>query len=415
MRMLMLSAAYPLPPDNGAKRRILVTASHLSQQYDLTLVSLREPKPISMLPDEKHEGLWQDCIVEQPARSKLQTALKAVFSRHSYAQVKYWNDNLREIVVGKLTTQHFDCLWVQFLFMSAYIEKIFSGSQWGHKQSRPILVLDQHNVDELTFRRFLSSKANFAQKIYAALEMLKARQLQKQWFPRFDAILCVSPEDLQKTAQYVDKSTSLWLAPNGVDIGYFQPLAQQDSRERTSILVFGGSLDVKMNQDAVLWFSASIFPLIKQRIPDVQFWIVGRNPTSEIWKLAKREGIKVTGTVADVRDYYRQAKVFVVPLRLGGGTKLKTLEAMAMGLPIVSTAVGAQGLDIKSGQHICIADRPEDFAARVVELMKDPDKARRIGAEARLLVEKKYSWSSIMGDVDDKLKNLFWERESQKR
>jgi glycosyltransferase involved in cell wall biosynthesis len=167
-----------------------------------------------------------------------------------------------------------------------------------------------------------------------------------------------------------------------------------------------------MNQDAVLWFSANILPLIKQQIADIQFWIVGRNPASEIWKLAEREGITVTGTVADVRDYYRQAKVFVVPLRLGGGTKVKTLEAMAMGLPIVSTAVGAQGLDIRSGQHIWIADRPEDFAARVVELMKDPEQACKIGAEARLLAERKYSWSSILGDVEDKVKNLFRERES---
>ncbi len=415
MRILMLSAANPLPVDNGAKRRILATVSHLSQHHDLTLVSLQEPNPSAVLSSDTYEELWQDYVVDHPIQSKLQTALKACFSTHSYSQVKYWNHTLREVVARMLTTQHFDCIWVHFLFMVIYLKQCFPKGQSGQKPSRPIFVLDQHNVDELTFRRFLSSKANFAQKIYASLEMLKARQLQKRWFPRFDAILCVSQEDLQKTAQYTDRSTNLWLAPNGVDIGYFQPPAQEDSKERRSILVFGGSLDVKMNQEAVLWFSASIFPLIKQRIPDVQFWIVGRNPTSEIWKLVERDGIKVTGTVVDVRDYYRQAKVFVVPLRLGGGTKLKTLEAMAMGLPVVSTAVGAQGLDIKSGQHICIADTPEDFATRVVELMKDPDKIRRLGAEARLLVEKKYSWSSIMDDVDDKLENLFLERKSQKR
>jgi glycosyltransferase involved in cell wall biosynthesis len=102
--------------------------------------------------------------------------------------------------------------------------------------------------------------------------------------------------------------------------------------------------------------------------------------------------------------------VFVVPLRFGGGTKLKTLEAMAMGLPVVSTAVGAQGLNIISGQHIYVAERPEDFAARVIELMKDHGKAASMGAAARLLVEKQYSWTSIMGDVDDKMKNLFWKR-----
>jgi glycosyltransferase involved in cell wall biosynthesis len=168
-----------------------------------------------------------------------------------------------------------------------------------------------------------------------------------------------------------------------------------------------------MNQDAVLWFSASILPLIKQRIADVRFWIVGRDPSPEVKKLGQRQGIKVTGTVADVREYYRQARVFVVPLRFGGGTKLKTLEAMAMGLPIVSTEVGAQGLDIKWGREIFIADRPEDFADRVVELLKDRDRADQMGAEARRLVEKRYIWTSIMGDVNDKLINLFKKRKGR--
>ena len=415
MRILMLSPAYPLPPDNAAKRRILVTASQLSQNCDLTLLSLREPQSLSINPGGNDEALWQDSLIDQPIKSKWQTALKAAFSKNSYSQVKYWNRNLQESMGRILTTQNFDCLWIQFLFMVNYIEPFFSKSRWSRKHSRPILVLDQHNVDEITFRSFLTGQTSYPLKFYAAVEWVKARHLQKRWFPRFDAILCVSPEDLQKTAEYVDNSSSLWLAPNGVDIEYFRPLAPQDSGDRKSILVFGGSLDVKMNQDAVLWFSASILPLIKRRIPDVRFWVVGRTPPPEIWKLAEQEGVKITGTVADVRDYYRQAKVFVVPLRLGGGTKLKTLEAMAMGLPIVSTAVGAQGLDIKSGQHICIADRPEDFAARVVELIAEPDKARGLGAEARRLVEKKYSWSGIMRDVEDKLKNLFDKRESEKK
>jgi glycosyltransferase involved in cell wall biosynthesis len=414
MRILMLSGAYPIPTDNGAKRRILATASHLSQRHDLTLVSLREHYPSAMLHTETDEVTWQDHVVDLPVKSRLQTALKACFSRHSYGQVKYWNRDLQSVVAGMLTTQHFDCIWVHFLLMAIYIEQCFLKNQSGQKQSLPLFVLDQHNVDELYFRSFLTSKANTAWKLYAALEVLKARHLQKRWFPRFDAILCVAPEDLQKTAQYVDTHTGLWLAPNGVDIEYFQPIAQQNLRERTSILVFGGSLDVTMNQDAVLWFSASMLPSIKQRVPDAQFWIVGRNPTSEVRSLAERQGIKITGTVADVRDYYRQAAVFVVPLRIGGGTKLKTLEAMAMGLPIVSTVVGAQGLDVESGRHLYIADSPEDFTARAVELLKDRDKAVSMGTEARRLVEQKYSWTGIMGDVDRKLTNLFCKRESQR-
>lgn len=407
MRILMLSGAYPLPANNGARRRILATASHLSQRHDLTLISLREHNPSAVLSTETaYEVPWQDYVVDLPVKSRWRTAARSCFSRHSYGQVKYWNHNFLSITEKLLEAQHFDCIWVHVLNMAPYIEQCFSGNQSWQSRSRPIFVLDQQNVDELYYRSFVNSKVNVTWRMYAVLEMLKAKYLQKRWFPRFDAILSVAPEDLQKTAQYVDSRTSLWLAPNGVDIDYFQPVSQQDLRERTLILVFGGSMDVAMNQDAVYWFAAGILPRIKQQVPDVQFWIVGRDPPAAVRSLAERQGIRVTGTVPDVRDYYRQTAVFVVPLRAGGGTKLKTMEAMAMGLPIVSTAVGAQGLDIESGRHLYIADNPEVFAAYTVELLEDRNKALQMGGEARRLVEQQYSWKSIIGEVDRKLTDL---------
>lgn len=414
MRILMLSGAYPIPTDNGAKRRVLAAACHLSQRHDLTLVSFLEHNPSAIIPTETYEVPWQDYLVDLPVKGQLQAALKSCFSRHSYGQVKYWNRNFQSVVIRMLSKQHFDCIWVHCLNMAPYIEQCFVKSRSGQTKSLPIFVLDQHNVDELYYGSFLTSEAKIGMKLYVSLEVFKARHIQKRWFPRFDAILCVSSEDLQKTAQYTESRSGLWLAPNGVDIEYFQPVAQQDLKEQTSILVFGASFDVLMNQDAVRWFFASILPSIKQQVPDVQFWIVGRNPPSEIRNLAEKQGITITGTVPDVRDYYRQAAVFVVPLRIGGGTKLKTLEAMAMGLPIVSTSIGAQGLDVESGRHLYIADSPEDFTAHTVELLKSHAKAVSIGAEARRLVKQKYSWTGIMGDIERKLINLFRKRESKR-
>lgn len=411
MRILMLSGAYPLPAINGARRRILATASYLSQRHDLTLVSLREHNPSAALPTETtYEVPWQDYVVGLPDKSRWRTAVRSCFSRRSYGQVKYWNHNFLSMTEKLLETQPFDCIWVHTLNMAPYIEQCFPGNQSWQSRSRPEFVLDQHNVDELYYRSFVNSKANATWRMYAMLEMLKAKYLQKRWFPRFDAILCVASEDLQKTAEYVDSRTSLWLVPNGVDIDYFRPVSQPDPQERTLTLVFGASMDVAMNQDAVHWFAASILPRIKQQVPDVQFWIVGRDPPATVRSLAEREGITVTGTVPDVRDYYRQAAVFVVPLRAGGGTKLKTLEAMAMGLPIVSTTVGAQGLDVESGRHLYIADNPKVFAAYVIELLEDRNKAVQMGGEARRLVEQQYSWTSIVGEVDRKLTDLLHKR-----
>jgi polysaccharide biosynthesis protein PslH len=413
MRILMLSGAYPLPAINGATRRILAIASHLSQRHDLTLVSLREHEsPAVRMAETACEVPWQDHVVGFPVKSRWRTAIRSCVSKYSYGQVKYWNREYLSVTEKLLATQSFDCIWVHVLNMAPYIEHCFRGDQSWQNRSQPVFVLDQQNVDELYYRSFVTSKANAAWRMYAVLEMLKAKHLQKQWFPRFDAILCVSREDLQKTARYVDAHTRLWLAPNGVSIDYFQPISPRDRAERTRTLVFGASLDVAMNQDAVHWFAVSILPRIKQEVPDVQFWIVGRDPPATVRSLAEREGITVTGTVPDVRDYYRQAAVFVVPLRAGGGTKLKTLEAMAMGLPIVSTAVGAQGLEVESGQHLYIADNPEIFATYVVELLKERNKAIQMGGEARRLVEQRYSWTSIVDEVDRKLTDYVQKRAS---
>lgn len=408
MRILMIAPGYPFPTDNGAKRRILATVSYFSKKHEVVLVSLQQAGSPVKNPPEQYDGLWKDYVIEHSVGGKMQTALKAVFSKNSYAEVKYWNREMYELIVKDLSSQQFDCIWVHFLIMIGYLKPFIFNKISG---KRPIMILDQHNVEEITYKGYLTGETKFTQKIYYGLELLKAQNLQKKWFPKFDAILCVSQDDLKKTMEYGDNCTNIWLAPNGVDITYFQPSAPKDMREGDHIIVFGGSFDVRMNQDAVCWFTAKIWPLVRQQIPGVQFWIVGRNPNPEIWKLAGEPGIKVTGTVEDVREYYGRAKVFVVPLRFGGGTKLKTLEAMAMGLPVVSTAVGAQGLEVISGQHLYIAERPEDFASRVVELMKDHEKAASIGVAARILVEEKYSWESIMGDVDNKLNKLLSEKQ----
>jgi glycosyltransferase involved in cell wall biosynthesis len=247
-------------------------------------------------------------------------------------------------------------------------------------------------------------------KLYVAWELMKIKRLQTRWFPQFDAILSVSQEDPRMTARYVNARTNLWLAPNEVDTEYFQPIAPQFKGKARLTLVFGGSMDVTMNQDAIHWFIKTILPLIRQQIPNVQSWIVGKNPELAIQNLARMPWVKVTGSVLDVREYYRQADVFVVPLRSGGGTKLKTLEAMAMGLPVVSTTVGAQGLEVEPGRHLYVANSPEVFAARVIELLQDRNKAATMGAEARRLVEQRYSWTRIVNDVEDKLMDLFQRR-----
>ena len=297
----------------------------------------------------------------------------------------------------------YDLVWVNFVTMSGYVQQLVGAPK------RPLLVLDQHNVDEMVWQslgRGRSGRRNplrtSAWRAYGALQVAKLRRYQRRWYPRYELVLSVSSEDAALTRAYA-RSDRVVVAPNGVDIDYFRPRPRSDEGRR---LVFGASMDVSMNQDAALWFATRVLPLVRRQVPEVEFWIVGRNPPASIVGLSSMPGVTVTGTVDDVREYYRSASVFVVPSRMGGGTKLKTLEGMAMALPLVATSVGAQGLDVCSGQHLYVADTPEAFARRTVELLRNRELAASMGAASRRMVEDQYSWDRIVGDVEERLQGL---------
>jgi glycosyltransferase involved in cell wall biosynthesis len=411
MRVLMLAPAYPFPADDGAKRRIASVARHVARRHDLTLVSLGDAAPEAAPPGNGAER-WRNLVVPHHDAGRLRTAVRACFTTRSFGQVRYWNAELQAVVDRLLATERFDCVWIHMLHMAPYAGRLL---RLPPGSARPVLVLDQHNVDEQYFRSFLGSTTDASRKAFAALEMLKARRAQERWFPAFDAILCVSEDDLCETARFVDGRTGLVLAPNGVDLEYFAPIDRGERRRPDAPVVFGGSLDATMNQHAVRWFLERVFPEVARRRRGTRFWIVGRNPTPALRALASGRGATITGTVADVREYYRRAGVFVVPLHMGGGTKLKTLEAMAMALPIVSTRVGAQGLDVQSGRHLHVADDPEAFAAGRVSVVSDVAGAAALGAAARRLVERRYAWDRILDEVDRELTARWRERGSARR
>jgi glycosyltransferase involved in cell wall biosynthesis len=149
-----------------------------------------------------------------------------------------------------------------------------------------------------------------------------------------------------------------------------------------------------------------MFPTICYEVPDAEFWIVGSHPNREIWRLAESPGIHVTGTVQDVRPFYAMAKVAVAPYRYGEGTKIKVVEAMACGTPVVSTSIGCQGLDVIDGKHLLIADGEADFSRRVIELLRDPERGQALAAAARGLAVEKYAWKKLVSDLEPKLGEL---------
>ena len=219
---------------------------------------------------------------------------------------------------------------------------------------------------------------------------------------RFDGVLAVSDADRQTfAALYPDAIRQpVHVVPTGVDTDYFAP-APSDPASRT--IVFTGSMDWLPNEDSMQFFCRDILPRIRAAEPDVRLSIVGRAPTPAVKRLAEDGGVHVTGSVDDVRPYIREAAIYIVPLRIGGGTRLKIFEAMAMGKAVVSTTVGAEGLPVTDGEHVILADQPETFAAAVVGLLRDPDRRAHIAAAARRLVVEQYDWSAVAGTLEDAL------------
>jgi glycosyltransferase involved in cell wall biosynthesis len=207
-----------------------------------------------------------------------------------------------------------------------------------------------------------------------------------------DAVLTVSDTDREMFAKLVPRN-KITTVQTGVDVDYFRPAP---GKEQANMMVFTGSMDWMPNEDGILYFVAEILPLIRREIPDARLLVVGRSPSGRVKELAVRDSlIEVTGTVEDIRPFMDRAAVYVVPLRIGGGTRIKIFEAMAEGKAVVSTTIGAEGLPVADGQNIVIADRPSDFAGRVVTMLRDSDLRHSLGDAARKLVEENYSWGSV--------------------
>jgi glycosyltransferase involved in cell wall biosynthesis len=223
------------------------------------------------------------------------------------------------------------------------------------------------------------------------------RRAERAACARADVTIAVSEAD-QHLLQQLAPTARCVAVPTGVDAAYFTPSGRPEIPQR---LVFTGSMDWHPNEDAILYFSEAILPRIRAEVPDVTVTVVGRTPGAHLRAVAERAGIVVTGTVDDVRPYIDEASVYIVPLRAGGGTRLKIFEALAMAKAVVSTTVGAEGLALTPDQNVCIADEPHAFADAVIALVREPARRRALGQAGRQLVEDRYSWERVAGIFDD--------------
>ena len=390
MRILMITPYFPWPVRGGASMRIFNIVKELSQRGHkiVLLAGRKEGQSIS----EREMGKFCKKIYfyNLPSFNRFFSFFFSLFSFLPYPAFKYQSKDFLKKIFHLLEKETFDLIWINFLFMSNFLLKM---------NIKTPVVLDQFEADEILWKRYIR-EGNVFQKIFSFLNLKKIQFLQKRVFKKINALFCVSEKEAEFMKKRVPENLQVLVVPNGVDIDFFQ---FKRSNKSDPIILFLGAMCVKRNIDAVLWFTQKIFPKIKKVIPEVQFQIVGYKPDKEVLALKKISGIKVIGTVEDVRPYYEGARVYVAPFRFGEGTRLKILEAMATGVPIVSTKEGCQGIDVVDGEHLLIANNEDDFANKVVELLVNHSKGQELALKARSLVEKRYSWSRIIKDLDPNL------------
>jgi len=390
MNILLLSPWLPWPPFGGALIRTFETLSYLARGNRVTLLApLRHPE------EAKHVSTLNG-LCERVITSEFSDEIPLVLRRLSIGlfhgrpliQSMHYDPNLAR-QINKLTFQEvYDIIQVEFSFMSPYLAFV-------SPTSKAKKVLTMHNIESLRFGRELK----FARGV-RRLALLNDRFLFKNWEKKslcqFDGILAVSSSEQAWIKKHAPAAT-VAIVPNGVDSNYFS--IADESRANSSI-VFTALMNYPPNIDAAVWFCDEVLPIIHSKHPDLSFKIVGDKPDPKVLALAQRKGVQVTGRVPDVRPYLSESLALVVPLRSGGGTRLKILEAMAMGRPVVSTSQGAEGLEITDGVNILLADAPEKFAKHVFALLAEPQLGSRLGREGRNLVEAKYDWKTCLSKID---------------
>jgi glycosyltransferase involved in cell wall biosynthesis len=258
------------------------------------------------------------------------------------------------------------------------------------------VVMFAHNVEHMIWKRLAAIETRAWRRALLALEWRKMRRYETRACTRARLTIAVSEVDRTLLAALASTARVVTV-PTGVDTAYFAP---NGVREAPARLVFTGSMDWYPNEDAMLFFIHEILPAIRRAVPDVALTVVGRDPSARMRAAADAAGVQVTGTVDDVRPWIAGGAVYVVPLRAGGGTRLKIFEGLAMGKAVVSTTVGAEGLPLIDGTHFLRADEPAAFAHAVVSLLRDPHQRAALGKAGRRLVEERYSWLAVTREFE---------------
>jgi glycosyltransferase involved in cell wall biosynthesis len=391
VRILWLKTELLHPIDKGGKIRTYQMLKELKKNHHITYLTLddgsAESDALEKASEYAHETITIPHQTAQKFSVKFYLELAGnLFSELPYFMQKYVSEEMLEEVKKLANGNDFDVIVCDFLMPAVNMpEKI-----------KVPIVLFQHNVEAMIWRRHFEVQKNALKKKYLKNQWYKSFNYEQAVCRKFDFVIAVSKEDADTMRkEYGVENVSD--VPTGVDTEFFRPglAVEKDSFN----LIFTGSMDWLPNEDAIRWFTEEVLPLVRREIPQVSLTVVGRNPFPSLIELSRKDStIVVTGRVPDVRPFMEKASVYIVPIRIGGGTRLKIYEAMAMELPTVSTKIGAEGLPVRDGEEILLRDTPHEFAEAVVKLLKDKSLAEKIGGQAAKTVREKFGWQKVADD-----------------
>jgi len=395
MKILFIARTCPYPANDGERIRVYNIIKNMSH-HDVTLVYR------SMTPADK-EGIHElnkYCKHVYPAYipspnsgfQKLKWILPFVFSKYPIGLSTVYFKEVQKIIQDSCEREDFDIIQIEHSSLTIYLDFL-------RIKNMPKTVLTMHNVDYVRNDRVIENLSFGVDKLYQIFNQMKFKQWEIESLKRYDHVIAMSEVDKQimlNDAPELDVS----IVPNGVDTKAVSFDVSTRLKSHNKKIVFVASMDSEANHDGAMYFIDHVFPLIKQESPDVELYVVGRSPRKELLNKSNDTGIIVTGMVDSVYDYYREAAVSIVPLRSGGGTRLKIFESMAIGVPVVSTTVGAEGINVSSGEDILLADNPENFASAVLELLKNDVLYAGIVKRARSRMLEEYDWGVIAKQHD---------------
>ena len=390
--ILYLCHRIPYPPNKGDKIRSFNEIKFLSRTHTIDLITLADDPE-----DMKYaETLQRYCrqVAVFPLNKKMAT-LKGVLSMikgQSISQGYFYDQEFQNAFDRQTAAQKYDTLVCFSSPMAEYVFKAASKKQ----DIAQTLIMDLCDLDSDKWNQYADKKSFPFNWVYKR-EAVQLLSFEKKINQNFNKTVFVSQKEAELFRKYYPDAKNIDIIPNGVDHGYFNPENTVRLEEATvPVISFFGAMDYYANVDGALWFAQKILPLIKEKIPTVVFYIVGSNPDAKLKALTADPGIKVTGFVADIREYYAQARVCVIPLRIARGVQNKVLEAMAMEKAIVTTTPAVQGVSVFDKSVLNIQDQPEPFADQVISLLQDAHLRQKMGKAARQHIKENFNWEHNM-------------------